>query len=227
MIWVLPPDTASAAVLSILGSVPLITGFGFVLYSRLHLVFSPTTISQRKLRWVLASVIFASVCFTVPGVVATLIGSSGAKTIMRRMYTHIRFFEISYAVQDVFLESLYIYHFWRYMDDVPAHAKQDLRRQMRKMFYLMCATSVVVTICDLVGVILLCMSILLVRYTILGLLYGVKLHTEFFVLNRLVKMTELKHQILRQGNLSEIFIEGAAGTHAASHIGHNMSATGG
>jgi hypothetical protein len=54
-------------------------------------------------------------------------------------------------------------------------------------------------------------EMLLVRFTILGLLYGWKLNTEFFVLSRLLEMTELKSEILKQGNIPQSRVDAGTG----------------
>jgi hypothetical protein len=207
MMWVLPPRLGTVAVLSIFGAIPLRLGFAFVLYSRLHFVYPQTAASRRKLRWVLVAIILITISFSVPGVVVTLLGSSGSFLVSYRMYKVVLYFDIVFVLEDIFLESLYISYFRRYLKDIPAYAKQDTRQQMRRIFYLLLAASVIVLICDIVGVVLLCMKILLLRYTIYTVLFGVKLNAEFFVLNRLVDVTELKSEILRQGNLSESLVE--------------------
>jgi hypothetical protein len=207
MMWILPPSNSSDAALSIFGSVPLVTGFAFVLYSRLHFVCSQTADSKRNLRCLLIAIIIITIFFSLPGLIVTLLGSSGSVLVSYKLYKIVVYFEIPFAVEDVVLQGLYIYYFWKYLKDIPTYAKQDVRQRMQKTFYLLLAASSVVLLCDIVSVTLLCMKMLLVRFTILGLLYAWKLNTEFFILNRLVDMTELKIEVLKQGNMSPSLAE--------------------
>jgi hypothetical protein len=118
------------------------------------------------------------------------------------MYKIVVYFEIAFVVEDMLLESLYLYYFWRYMQAVPNNLNEAAGKSMRITFYLLCLASIIVVLCDLAGLILLYMKVLLLRYTILGLLYATKLVTEFFVLNRLVDLVQMKNENLQRGNLS-------------------------
>jgi hypothetical protein len=148
-------------------------------------------------------IILNSILFSLPSIVVTILGGlEGSVLVSYRMYKVVVYFEIAFVVEDIFLEVLYIYHFWRYLQDVPAFIGATTQKHMKRTFYLLLMASLVVVVCDLAGLILLYMKILLLRYSILGLLYGIKLNTEFFVLNRLVETVKMKDDILRRGNMS-------------------------
>lgn len=94
------------------------------------------------------------------------------------------------------------FFFWGYLNDLPSNADALTRKRVLLTFRLLVAASIIVWVCDLIGLILLYMKIILVRYSFLGLVYSVKLSLEFFVLNYLVNMSELKSRLLQRGNLS-------------------------
>lgn len=147
-------------------------------------------------------VILNAVLFSLPSIVVTLLGANGSVLISYRMYKIVVYFEIAFVLEDVFLESLYLYYFWLYMQDVPGSAGVMLKKRMWRTFYMLLGTSLIVLICDVLGLVLLLMKILLARYTILGILYGIKLNAEFFVLSRLLDTVNLKNEVLKRGNMS-------------------------
>jgi hypothetical protein len=201
--WIIQPSTATILVLNIFGSVPLITGFAFVLYFRLHLVLPESANRRWKLRGLLIMIILNAVLFSLPSIVVTLLGGlDGSVLTSYRMYKIVIYFEIAFVVEDIFLEILYIYHFWQYLHDVPTYIGATAQKHMKRTFYLLLTASLIVVVCDLLGLILLYLKILLLRYTVLGMLYGIKLNTEFFVLKRLVETVKTKDDILRRGNMS-------------------------
>jgi hypothetical protein len=201
--WVTKPNTALGLVLNIIGSVPLITGFAFVLYSRLHFVLPLSTKRRWKLRGLLIMIIVNAVLFSLPSIVATLLGHvDGSILVSYRMYKVVVYFEIAFVLEDIILEILYLFYFWQYLRDVPAYVDQTAQKHMKRTFHLLLKASLVVLVCDLLGLVLFYMKILLLKYVILGILYGIKLNTEFFVLNRLVEMVKMKDEILKRGNMS-------------------------
>jgi hypothetical protein len=119
------------------------------------------------------------------------------------MYKIVLYFEIAFVIEDIFLEILYIYHFWQYLQDVPAHVGVVFWKRNSRTFYLLLIASLIVILCDIVGLILLFLKIFLLRYSVIGLLYGIKMHTEVLILNRLVDTINLKNEVLRRGNISD------------------------
>jgi hypothetical protein len=112
------------------------------------------------------------------------------------------FFEIVVVIEDILLETCYLYFFRSYLNDFPANTDAATKKRILSTFRLLVTASIIVTVGDILGLKLLYMEMILARLSFLGFLYSVKLTLEFFVLNQLTDISELKSQLLQRGNLS-------------------------
>jgi hypothetical protein len=178
----------AATVLLNIGWVAMVTGFSFVLYSRLHL-FKPR---ETILRAILACIIVDAILFHVPTIISTIIVNIRLTETSARVYEIISFTEIAFSVQETVLASLYIYFFLQYTADF----KDD--PQTKKTLRLFIAAECIVLSTDIVLNALLYTKVYLARIMIQAFMSVLKLKIEFIVLNSLVEYAQHKSHRLRQ-----------------------------
>lgn len=201
-IWVIKPGNKAWTALNIISSIMWLTGFAFVLYSRLHLIIPR---EHRRVRiGILVLLIMDTIAFHTPGIAATIIGAYGSQRLAYDISKHAIYIDIGYAGQDILLSSLYIFYFRRYMRDGWSDLPIDIKKELRTMLALLLAAYLVVLISTTLSLVLLGKMLLLARYTMLPLVNVLNLQVEFFVLNRLVQTADLKNQALLRGNVSEV-----------------------
>jgi hypothetical protein len=109
--------------------------------------------------------------------------------------------EVVFSVQEVFLSSLYIWLYWRFMDQGSGSGSGNdgrgdgkagdvgggrLERRRRQTFWLLIAAQIIILSCDIILTTLLYLELFLARLSVMGFIYAIKLNIEFLVLNRLV-----------------------------------------
>jgi hypothetical protein len=165
-----------------IGWVAMVTGFSFVLYSRLHLL-KP---NKMLLRVVLCCIVINGVLFHIPVVVTTLMGNVLSKPIIGRIYAISSFMEIVFSVQETVLASTYIYLFLQYTKD--SRSEPETKRTL----YLLIGAECAVLSTDLILNALLYTEFYLARTMIQAFISMLKLKVEFIVLNSLVKFATTK-----------------------------------
>jgi hypothetical protein len=174
-------DILSTA-LSQVGWVPMVTGFSFVLYSRLHLL-NPR---KQTLRVILTFITVDAVLFHGPVVVSTIIGNVHFSPTIGRVFDIASFTEIAFSVQETTLAGFYIYLFLQFTKD--SRKEPSTKATLR---LLLMAESVVFSV-DIVLNVLLYKKLYLPRSMIQAFSSILKLKIEFIVLNALVKYAHAK-----------------------------------
>lgn len=173
------------------------TGFGLILYSRLHII-KPDVWFTRS---VLAVVIFLG-CVEFAGNVAWMIRAyrHGAHFQGPSLFDIWIIVDILFPLQDICLSTLYLYFFWSYLNDVPADVEvsKELKSKCRAILALLAVAFVWVAATDVSMYVLQLTKWYLVRMMVLPFLEAVKLDIEFFVLNKLVEGSKMKQEMLCQ-----------------------------
>jgi hypothetical protein len=194
----------------------MVTGFSLVLYSRLHLVLFRST----RLHLILCVIIINGLVVHTPNVVSLFISDS-------KLFHGVSMAEVVFSVQEVFLSSLYIWLYWRFMDqgsspaqsgsesgsgnDAKGREKEGVRGgglegHRRRTLWLLIAAQIIILSCDIIMTTLLYLELFLARLAVMGFIYAVKLNIEFLVLNRLVSgdRTEDFAQSLRDEGIVDV-----------------------
>jgi hypothetical protein len=158
----------------------MVTGFSFVLYSRLHLL-NP---SKTTLRVILAFIIVDAVLFHGPVIISTIVGNVHFTETASRVFDVASFTEIAFSVQETVLAGLYIYFFLNFTRD--SRAEPETIKTLR---LLVCAECVVLSV-DVVLNVLLYEKLYLPRAMIQAFSSMLKLKIEFIVLNSLVDFSQ-------------------------------------
>jgi hypothetical protein len=196
------PGIILYATLNWTSAIAVRTGFGLVLLSRLHIV--------RQDRWLQRGLLLMIIVAAFVGHIGTIILSIAGYvqnfSLLQRIYNIWVYIDVVFTLQDIIISSLYIFYFWQYMNDVPAHAKEQMKTETRTMFVLLVLAYVWVIMADVSMYALLCSKLYLARMMCLPVLEALKLQVEFFVLNRLVEVSKLKQQLMgRQSIGSSLF----------------------
>jgi hypothetical protein len=165
------------------GWVLMVTGFGLVLYSRLHILVT----NKKILRTTLVIVaVNAFICHT-PVIVASIYSGVHKKALLRAGFC----LDILFVLQENGMALLYIYSFLRFVgewrEDVEAWAV------LKKLVL----AEVVVFCTDIVPLALLYAQAYVPREAIHPLCYAIKLKVEFLILNELVRYSRARQQALR------------------------------
>jgi len=181
-------DVLSTALTQI-GWVPMVTGFSFVLYSRLHLL-NP---GKRTLRVILICIIVNAILFHTPVVISTIVGNVHFSETVSHIFDIASFTEIAFSVQETTLAGLYIYFFFQFAKD--SRAEPATKATLRLLLGAEC----VVLSVDIVLNVLLYKKLYLPRSMIQAFSSILKLKIEFIVLNSLVKYAHSKsrHAVLQ------------------------------
>jgi hypothetical protein len=164
------------------GWVAMVTGFSFVLYSRLHLL-QP---SKLLLKIVLYCIIIDAWLFHAPVFIATIYGNVEVAKASVKVFTVLSSMEIAFSVQETVLASLYIYLFLKFTAD--SRHEPETKRTL----YLLIAAEIMVLSTDIVLNVLLYTKIYLPRAMLQSFMSMLKLKIEFIVLNALIKFANAK-----------------------------------
>jgi hypothetical protein len=184
------------------------TGFGIVLYSRLHIIKQDHQLS----RGLLAMIIVIAVIGHSGLIIYSAAGYASNYDLLSRIYDLWIYVEVVFTVQDVTLSSLYIFYFWKYLNDVPAHAGERMRKESRTIFALLLIAYIWVILADVSMYTLLCVKLFLARMMCMPFLDAIKLRLEFLVLNRLIEVGNLKQQFLGRQSLASSLIGSGVGS---------------
>jgi hypothetical protein len=223
-IFILPVKSPAFSVPYTFAQIFILTGFGLVLYSRLHLITNNTVLLRCLLGMI---VVIAFLGHTMSFVQLAIISLN--KTLLSRSIMHaISWLDVIFTLQDLILSVAYVYLYWRHMRDSEAFANERSKRRDATTFKLLIAANSVVLLLDIIQNVLLCLKIYIARYMCFPLICAVKLEVEFFVLNRLVKSAEKSSQSLQVAEFSDVAsiaaIKGAeAGVQAKSAVSMHLS----
>lgn len=185
-IFILPVKSPAFSVPYTFAQIFILTGFGLVLYSRLHLI----TDNPVVLRCLLGMVIVIAVLGHTMSFVQLAIISLDKTLLSRRIMHAISWLDVIFTLQDLILSVAYIYLYWRHIQVSKAFASEESEQRDATTFKLLIAANSVVLLLDIIQNVLLCLKIYLARYMWFPLICAIKLEVEFFVLNRLVKRAE-------------------------------------
>jgi hypothetical protein len=223
-IFILPVKSPAFSVPYTFAQIFILTGFGLVLYSRLHLITNNTVLLRCLLGMI---IVIAFLGHTMSFVQLAIISLN--KTLLSRSIMHaISWLDVIFTLQDLILSVAYVYLYWRHMRDSEAFANERSKRRDATTFKLLIAANSVVLLLDIIQNVLLCLKIYIARYMCFPLICAVKLEVEFFVLNRLVKSAEKSSQSLQVAEFSDVAsiaaIKGAeAGVQAKSAVSMHLS----
>ncbi|TWU71015.1 hypothetical protein ED733_002622 [Metarhizium rileyi] len=167
----------------LVGWCAMINGQSLVLYSRLHIVMQ----HPRRLRCVLAMIVFNAVWLSIPVIVLVYGTSSDKMASFEETYSVFERLQLTvFFVQEVILSSLYIFETTRLLRMQRGIGSSAMRRVMGHLVLVN------------VFVVLLDVSILCLQFAEhfnlqtawKALVYSVKLKCEFSVLNRLVEFSQ-------------------------------------
>jgi hypothetical protein len=165
------------------GFVFMVTGQGFVLYSRLHIVLR----SRRKLRWALYMVIFDAIICHVPIIVVAFGSNSptpGPFIVPYSVYEKVQV--TIFFVQECILSYLYISETVKMMR-VERHVGIGNGGSRKLMKHLVLVNVIIIAL-DITILGLEYAGYYQVQTAYKGLVYSIKLKMEFSILNRLVEM---------------------------------------
>ena len=180
-----------------IGWVPMVTGQSLVLYSRLHLILWNRTV----LRCVLAMIICNAIVLHIPIIILMYGANSSPENSWVQPYVIYEKIQVTlFCVQELVLSLLYIkscFSFFDIHDSLYGDAVLKMRRHL---------------VAVNVFVILLDVPILCLEYTndydmqtaYKALVYSVKLKLEFRILNKLVEMTNERHNVDPFGDSSVV-----------------------
>ncbi|KAI0422317.1 hypothetical protein F5X98DRAFT_149004 [Xylaria grammica] len=161
----------------------MVTGQSLVLYSRLHLVIG----DQRKLRWLLYTIIGVFVLVQVPVgaifIVNNYYGGPDMETPVTAAFDGMEKSQlVILALQEAILSGLYVYE-WSSMRKQMEITKG---RKVRTLFHELVWLFVVVFALDVSLIIIQFANLFQIQTTYKPVVYSIKLKLEFFVLNNLV-----------------------------------------
>jgi hypothetical protein len=177
-----PKSSVLGSVLLNVGWVAMVTGFSFVLYSRLHFLNPHPTL----LRVVLICIIIDAFLFHLPVFVAGVLSAVHFTPATWKVYTIASYTEIAFTVQETLITTLYVYLFLAYTKD---RKKEPATRSILWQLFL---AEFVVFSTDIILNVLLYTENYLPRQMIQSFATLVKLKIEFVVLNSLINYSQSK-----------------------------------
>lgn len=162
--------------------IAMVTGFSFVLYSRLHFLNPRPMV----LRVVLAFIIIDALLFQVPVVVTTILNNADYTASTWKAYTITSFMEIAFTIQETVITTLYVYLFLIYTKD--RRHESATKRVLWQLFF----AEFVVFSTDIIMNVLLYTEYYLSRQIIQSFVSVLKLRIEFAVLNSLIDYSQTK-----------------------------------
>ena len=195
--FIFPISSPAFPVPYTLAQIFILTGFGLFMYSRLHLITND--------RWSLRGLLIMIIAIAVLGHTMTFVQlaviSLKLESLSRKIYHAIAWLDVIFTIQDVTLSGAYIYLFWQRMQRSSGFANERAKRRDMATFKLLIAAAAIVLTLDIIQNVLLCLKIYIARSMWFPLICALKLETEFFVLNRLVKAAERASNSLQNGSL--------------------------
>lgn len=177
-----PNSAIYGTVMMNIGWVAMVTGFSFVLYSRLHFL-NPKPII---LRVVLMCIIIDALLFHVPIFVTTILSNVHYTTATWKAYMITSYTEIAFTVQETLITTLYVYLFLVYTKDRRREPETKL------ILWQLFAAEFVVFSTDIILNVLLYTENYLPRQIIQSFASVLKLRIEFAVLNSLIRYSQSK-----------------------------------
>lgn len=177
----------------------MLTGFGLVLYSRLHLITNNCSL----LRWLLGMIVVIAFAGHTMSFVQLVVISANKLDISSRIVHAISWLHVIFTLQDLTLSVTYIYLYWKHINDSKAFATEHAKKRDTATFKFLIAANSLVLFLDIIHNVLLCSNVYLPRYMAFPLICSIKLELEFFVLNRLVKRAEKASQNLQAGQFAD------------------------
>lgn len=164
-----------------IGWVSNVTGFSFVLYSRLGLVVK----NRILLRAILAMIITDAICFHSPIIIFDFgISSPHPHAWVEPMQVMERIQVTGFSVQETIISVLYIYHTWGFLKDT-------YTRQTHRVMQLLIFTQAVAILFDATLTTVDWNDMFTLKIIIHPFVYAIKLKLEFVVLNQLLAL--IKH----------------------------------
>jgi hypothetical protein len=192
--WIPGLDPYIWITLLLFGGTAMVTGFSFVLYSRLHLVIR----NQRILNIVLGLICVDAVAFLVPLAVASYgLVSDDPMKYLSLLLPADRLYVNGYFVQEAILVCLYIW-------TAKATILHSYISKKRKATMILIGTQVIVVCLDIPLLVLAWMDLSRNGATLVVLgvchptIYAVKLKIEFIVLNQLKALVKRDHNVNHQ-----------------------------
>ncbi|CAI6335800.1 unnamed protein product [Periconia digitata] len=162
----------------------MVTGQAFVLYSRLHIVFSKGY--KKLLRTILAMIIFNGVCLHGTTSLVAFKSNLGPKSSTKgweRAYNVVEPVQMSiFAAQELALSGLYI---WKALDMLMTSDRVRSRGVMRQLFFI----NVIIILLDIGLLATEFAGKHVVQQTLKGVVYSLKLKLELSILNKLVELS--------------------------------------
>ncbi|KAF2008985.1 hypothetical protein BU24DRAFT_497560 [Aaosphaeria arxii CBS 175.79] len=218
-IFILPVKSPAFSVPYTFAQIFILTGFGLVLYSRLHLITNNPWFLRSLLIMV---IVIAFLGHTMSFVQLAIISLN--KTLLSRQIMHaISWLDVIFTLQDLLLSVSYIYLYWKHMKDTAEFSSDAARARDATTFKLLIGANSLVITLDVIQNVLLCLKFYLARYMWFPLICAIRLEVEFFVLNRLVKNTEEATHALEDArfNLGGVSVVSKGGPEADVEINLN------
>lgn len=197
-IFVLSIQNPAYITIDTVGLIAVLTGFSMVLYSRLHLL----TQNHRFMRGIFVMISTVSILGLAPAVTEMIVLCTGDLSLGLQLSDIASYVQIMFAVQECVLSSLYIYFFWGYTNDVPERAKTKIRKEVKATFCLLVMAYGWILMSNVLIYVLDFKKIFLARDLCFNPVYAIKIEIEFFVLNRLVSISQLKRDALSNSSLT-------------------------
>lgn len=184
-LWVTTVSNLVSTALGCAGWIPMVTGQSLVLYSRLHLLY----IDHRKLRLVLAIIIFNAVILHVTTVVLAVGANTSHPGPFPYLYSIMEKAQVTvFCFQEALLSGMYLWYARTFLKK-HAHRLQysegkDVRAVKRTLRYLV-VTNIIILLLDVSVLVLQYLGLYIFQLSTKNFVYSVKLKLEIGVLNQL------------------------------------------
>jgi hypothetical protein len=179
-----PNSATYGTVLLNLAWVAMVTGFAFVLYSRLKLLHP----RPMMMRVILACILVNALLFHVPVVATTILSNVHYTNTTWKAYEITSYTEIAFTLQETVITTIYIWLFLRETKD--RRNEPSTKRTLLQLFF----AEFVVFSTDIILNVLLYTEYYLARAMIQSFASVLKLKIEFAVLNSLRKYSRSKER---------------------------------
>lgn len=175
--------------IELVGWVLMVTGFSFVVYSRLNIVIHnpqvkriilPVLLFFLFITYALLYIFIYIVSYLPPPKLSTAAYQAGEKL------------RVLVPIEELIIGGLYIYFFMFYLRDSSNEDHQEARKTMK----LLVVAQLVQVLGDASLLVLTYASLFLVKRIIITLLYALKLECEFYVLNNLILFQRRRERCL-------------------------------
>ncbi|KAF2455171.1 hypothetical protein BDY21DRAFT_260465, partial [Lineolata rhizophorae] len=168
--------------LVIVGWICMVTGQSVVMYSRLHLVVR----NPRKIRWVLAMIIFSAVVGHIPIIIFAYGANSDNPSFWVPIYALYEKVQVTiFFLQETIIASLYALETYKLLKPAGNVRGKSTRKVMRDLIYV----NILVIILDIALLGTEYSGHYEIQTSFKGALYSIKLKVEFKVLNQLISVT--------------------------------------